>query len=250
MKLFEGMKHFLRGFELMNQPGLRRFVILPLLANIILFFMLFFVFHHYMGVLNAWLLSFLPMWLQWLDWLLGIFFFTGFALFFIYLFATLANLLACPFNGWLAEKVEVYLTNESLPEMTFKSQLADLPRALMRQVQLIFYYVPRALALFLLFFIPGVNVIAPVLWFLFNAWFMAHQYLDYPTDNHRMSYQAMRAFIGEHRSICLGFGVAVLLGLMIPVVNFFAIPAAVAGATSLYVSEVRKQSLTSGGRLG
>lgn len=250
MQLFEGMKHFLRGFELMNQPGLRRFVILPLLANIILFCILFLVLRHYLGEMNAWLASFLPVWLQWLDWILGIFFFTGFALIFIYFFATIANLIACPFNGLFAEKVEAYLTEAPLPQMTLKTQLMDAPRILMRQLGLIFYYLPRALLLFILFFIPVINMAAPFLWFLFNAWFMSYQYLDYPTDNHRMSYQAMRSWIGERRWLCLGFGLAVLVGLMIPLVNFFAIPAAVAGATSLYVHETRKQGLTSGGRLG
>ncbi|HEU5281272.1 MAG TPA: sulfate transporter CysZ [Gammaproteobacteria bacterium] len=232
-----GAGYFLTGFSLITSPRLRRFVILPLLANIILFIGLFFVFRHYLGELNAWLLTFLPVWLQWLDWLLGIFFFTGFAIFFIYAFATVANLLACPFNGLLSERVVLLLTGTPLPERSFREQFKDLPSVFGRQFSLIFYYGPRAFLILILFFIPVVNVVAPALWFIFNAWFMAMQYLDYPTEAHRISLSACKTWMRDHRALTLGFGLAVLVGLMIPVVNFFAIPAAVAGATALWVAE-------------
>lgn len=234
-----GAGYFLTGFSLITSPGLRRFVALPLLANMVLFISLFFVFRHYVGELNAWLLTFLPVWLQWLDWLLGIFFFTGFAIFFVYAFATVANLLACPFNGLLSERVELALTGVPLPERPLREQLADLPSVFGRQLSLIFYYLPRAFLIFILFFIPLINVIAPALWFLFNAWFMALQYLDYPTEAHRIRLSECKAWMKAHRALSLGFGLAVLVGLMIPVVNFFAIPAAVAGATALWVAENR-----------
>lgn len=232
-----GVGYFITGFSLIAAPRLRRFVILPLLANVVLFATLFFVFRHYVGELNAWLLTFLPVWLQWLDWLLGVFFFTGFAIFFIYAFATVANLIACPFNSILAEHVETKLTGKTLPSLSFKQTVANVPSNLGRQFGLIFYYLPRALLILILFFIPVVNVIVPALWFGFNAWFMAMQYLDYPNEVHHLSFKESRAWMALHRPVSFGFGLAVLVGLMIPVLNFFAIPAAVAGATALWVGE-------------
>lgn len=238
MKAFtRGAGYLLTGFHLITAPRLRRFVVLPLLVNLLLFVSLFFVFRHYVGELNAWLLTFLPVWLQWLDWLLGIFFFTGFAIFFIYAFAAAANLIACPFNSLLAEHVETKLTGKALPSLSFKQTVAKVPSNLGRQLGLMFYYLPRALLIFILFFIPFVNVIAPPLWFCFNAWFMAMQYLDYPTEVHHLGYTDLRVWMSAHRAVTFGFGLAVLVGLMIPVVNFFAIPAAVAGAAALWVAE-------------
>jgi CysZ protein len=47
----------------------------------------------------------------------------------------------------------------------------------------------------------------------------------------------MKRSLSEQRLLHLGFGGGVSLLLMIPVVNFFVMPIAVAGATALYVSE-------------
>lgn len=234
---FRGAGYLLHGFGLLTQSGLKRFVVLPLLANIVLFAILFFTMRHYEGELSAWLVALLPWWLQWLDWILGIFFFTGFAIFFVYAFATAANLIACPFNSLLSEKVEYALTQKTSSERAWSQIVKDVPRVVGRQFGLIFYYLPRALGILILFFIPLVNVLAAPGWFLFNAWFMAMQYLDYPTDTHRLTFQETRAWMGRHRFQSWGFGLAVLVALMIPVVNFFAIPAAVAGATAFWVME-------------
>lgn len=234
---FRGAGYLLRGFSLMATPGLRRFVILPLLANVLVFVALFFTLRHYTGEFSAWVGTFLPVWLQWLDWLFNIFFFTGFAVFFVYAFATFTNLIACPFNGLFAEHVEMQLTGVSHPARPVSALVADVPRVVGRQLGLIFYYLPRALGIVVLFFIPVVNVVAAPVWFLFNGWFMAMQYLDYPTDNHHTTFVELKAWLAARRWLCLGFGLAVLVALMLPLVNFFAIPAAVAGATALFVAE-------------
>jgi CysZ protein len=85
--------------------------------------------------------------------------------------------------------------------------------------------------------IPGINVIAPWVWVLFGAWMMVIQYVDYPMDNNGVSFRKMKRSLSEQRLLHLGFGGGVSLLLMIPVVNFFVMPIAVAGATALYVSE-------------
>lgn len=234
---FRGVSYLFDGFSLLSTPGLRRFVVLPLLANIAVFVALFFTLRHYTGELSAWVGTFLPVWLQWLDWLLNIFFFTGFAVFFVYAFATLANLIACPFNGIFAEHVEMKLTGVVHPSRSMSAVAADVPRVIGRQFGLMFYYLPRAFCIVILFFVPVVNVVAAPLWFLFNAWFMAMQYLDYPTDNHHTTFAELKIWLSQHRWACFGFGLAVLVALMLPLINFFAIPAAVAGATALFVGE-------------
>ena len=51
--------------------------------------------------------------------------------------------------------------------------IKDIPRALWREVQKILYYLPRAIGLLIIGLIPVVNLVAAVLWFLFNSWMMA-----------------------------------------------------------------------------
>jgi CysZ protein len=51
-----------------------------------------------------------------------------------------------------------------------------------------------------------------------------------------------RKRLRSRRMLSLGFGGGSLLMTMIPVVNFFAMPASVAGATAMWVKEHRQPS--------
>lgn len=237
-----GMHYFLAGLKLISKPGLKRFVIIPLLINIILFIALFFLLSHYLGEFNLWFEHHLPSWLRWLGVIVWVLFFISFFLIFIYAFVTVANLISAPFNSFLAEKVELYLTGKVLEPRSLYDNIKDIPRILGRQFAILGYYLPRALLLLILFFIPVVQAVAAVLWFLFNAWFMVMTYLDYPTDNHRIPIKTVRVWMGERRWLSLGFGISVLVATMIPILNFFSIPAAVAGATKLWVDENREKN--------
>jgi CysZ protein len=234
-----GVSYFLDGFELITRPGLRRFIIIPVIINLVLFVILFFLYIHFIDRLESWFIHFLPYWLTWLAPILWFLFLIGFILIFIYLFVTLVNIIAAPFNALLAEKVELYLTGRLKESRSLFGTIKDAPRSILRQVAIFVYYLPRAIFLLVLFFVPGVQIAAPLLWFLFNAWFQTLTYVDYPTDNHRISLVAARSWLGEHRGLSLGFGVGVLIATSIPVLNLFAIPAAVCGATKLWLEEAR-----------
>lgn len=234
-----GASYIWHGFKLLSQPGIKRFVIIPLIINIVLFITLFLVSKHFFAEFSHWLANHLPHWLHWLSSLLWIFFFLGYFLLMLYTFVTLANLVAAPFNSLLAEKVQLYLTG-NLHEQRLIDTIRDIPRILGRQIAILGYYLPRAALLFVLFFIPVVQIIAAVLWFLFHAWFMALQYIDYPTDNNRVPLRIVRLQLKQQRGLSLGFGAAVLGVTMIPIVNFFAIPAAVAGATQLWLEKYKQ----------
>jgi uncharacterized protein involved in cysteine biosynthesis len=71
--------------------------------------------------------------------------------------------------------------------------MKDIPRIMKREWQKLAWYLPRAIVLLLLYFIPGIGqTVAPVLWFLFSAWMLAIQYCDYPFDNHKVPFKTMR----------------------------------------------------------
>lgn len=235
-----GIDYFIEGFKLITKPGLKRFVVIPLSINIILFISLFFLLKHFVGEFDIWFAQHLPSWLRWLASVLWVLFFLSFILVFVYTFVTLANIISAPFNSLLAEKVELYLTG-SIPEpRSLFDNIKDIPRILGRQLSILGYYLPRALCLLILFFVPIAQAFAAPLWFLFNAWFLALTYIDYPTDNHRIPMREVRAWLKERRWVSLGFGVSVLVATMIPVVNFFTIPAAVAAATKFWIEENKK----------
>ncbi len=233
-----GFHYFLAGIGDLTQKGLRRYVVLPILANAIVFAVLIYVGIHWFGLLIHWVESLLPTWLHWLNVLLWIIFALSAIIIMAYTFTLIANLIATPFNGLLAEKAEMFergtLHQNNDPWYAF---IKDIPRDLKRQLQFIFYYLPRAILGLILFFIPLVQTIAAPLWFMFNAWMMSIQYMDYPMDNHRIEFKKMRQKLLEKRAVNFGFGCAVLLFTMVPVLNFIAMPAAVIGATKLWVKE-------------
>lgn len=238
MNFFSGMLFLLDGFKLLTVSGIKRYVIIPLLINILLFIGAFLLLSHYFGDFNHWLLHFLPHWLQWLGVIIWLLFFVSFFILFIYTFVTLANIVAAPFNSLLAEKIEIHLTGKSLASSaTLLQSLKDIPRSVGRQIGVFFYYIPRALLLFILFFIPLIQTIAPICWFAFNAWFFTFTYIDYPTDNHKVNLSDVKIWLKKHRGPAFGFGVAIMVATLIPVINFFVMPAAVAGATKFWLSQ-------------
>ena len=236
-----GFHYFLSGFKWIFQPGIKRYIVIPLLLNILLFIALFFIARHFMGEFNHWMQGLLPAWLQWLSIIMWLLFGISFVLAWVYTYVMVANLIAAPFNSLLSEKVTKLLGGTPIENEGWVMSMKDILRSFGRQFSFLAYYLPRAIGLGILFFIPLVQFIAPVLWFLFNAWFMALQYVDYPTDLQRIPLRQVRHELNAKRVLNLSFGMSVLVGSMIPVVNLFAMPAAVAGATELWFREYSRE---------
>jgi len=228
----------LRGLKLLMQPGLRRYVIMPLLINILVFSLLIWIGISQFTALLDWMLP-QDSWLAYLEFLLWPLFAVAAILVTFYSFTILANLFAAPFNGLLAEKVELMLTGRS-PANCEQSLMQSLWPALRSELIKLSYFLLRALPLLLLFVIPGVNLIAPILWFLFGVWYLALEYSDYPMANHGLNFREQRRQMKQVRLAALGFGGSLTLLMMVPILNFMAMPAAVAGATAMWCD--RKQN--------
>jgi CysZ protein len=227
--------YLLRGFKLLSHPKLRLFVLFPILMNILFMVGLLFLAKHYFHHLVAWLVSFLPSWLAWLSSILWLLFAMLTALIFTYTFTIVSNILAAPFNGLLAEKVqELYGDRPPSADMTMAQVIAATPRNVARAGRSFLYFLPRAILFIPLLFIPLVHLIVPILWFIFNAWMMSIQYMDYPMDNNNIGFKEMLGLLSTQRSTNFSFGAFVLLGTMIPVINLVVMPAAVIGATLLW----------------
>ena len=114
--------------------------------------------------------------------------------------------------------------------------MKDVPRIMKREWQKFARYLPRAIVLLILYFIPGIGqTVAPVLWFLFSAWMLAIQYCDYPFDNHKVPFKEMRTALRTRKITNMQFGALTSLFTMIPLLNLFIMPVAVCGATAMWV---------------
>ncbi|HIG36126.1 MAG TPA: sulfate transporter CysZ [Oceanospirillaceae bacterium] len=237
MQIFKGFSYLIQGAKLLIQPNLRVFVLLPLLVNVIMFSLGLGLLVSYVSGWMDGFVGWLPSWLSGITWFLWTLFFGLFAMAVFWGFNLLANFIAAPFNGLLAEKVEQHLTGHEVESATVGDVVASIPRSIGREISKLSYYLPRVVILLIISFIPGLNVVAPWLWLLFGAWMMAIQYVDYAMDNNGVKFRRMKQALAQQRLLHLGFGGGVSLLLMVPVVNFFVMPIAVAGATALYVNE-------------
>ncbi|WP_047045031.1 sulfate transporter CysZ [Vibrio mexicanus] len=235
-----GISYFFYGFSIAKQPGIRQFVLLPLLANILLVGgALFYLFAN----LDAWInqmLGQVPDFLSWLSYILWPLLTITILATFSYFFSTLANFIAAPFNGLLAEKVEQKLTGQKINDDGLVSLIKDTPRILAREWRKLLYVLPKAIGLFLLLLIPALGqTIGPILWFIFTAWILAIQYCDYPFDNHKIEFNQMRMQLKQEQGKAYGFGAMVALFTTIPILNLFVMPIAVCGATALWVEKFK-----------
>lgn len=239
-----GAGYLLQGIRLIARPGLRRFVLIPLLINILVFSAAIYAGIAQFEGLMALLESQLPSWLGWLEWLIWPIFILILLVLVFYSFSLVANLIASPFNGLLAEKVELMLTGQSLDQGNdYRRMLAELLPTLFDETVKILYALLWAIPFLVLLFIP---VVGPVLWFLYTAWILAVQYSDYPMGNHGLKFREMRRRLRSRRSLSLGFGAAAAGLGMVPVLNFILMPSAVAGATAMWVGEFRRTNTYQG----
>lgn len=236
-----GLQYFFEGFSIMMRPGLKRFVFMPILVNILVlgsaFTWLFFQVDSWVN----YLLGFLPTWLHWLSYLLWPLILSSILLIFGYFFSTLANIIAAPFNGFLAEKVEEELSGIPAKELPWSDFVKDIPRMINRELVRLGYYLPKAIVLLIISFIPVINIISPLLWFLFGSWMMVIQYCDYAFDNHKISFTQMKETLKKDRLNNMPFGALVTLITVIPLINLFIMPAAVCGGTAMWVDRYRDQ---------
>ena len=238
--LVTGAGYFLRGLAMTFQPGLRRFVMVPLIANVVLFSLMgWLVYELVTDFYDAAMLT-VPEWLQFLSWIITP--------------AALAG-------RWTDDRIRLHPAGVNA-DLAFSratrrkggggghwrggprsggycSALLEVPRALFREIRKFLCYVPMALAVLILTIVPVFNAFAPLAWFLLGAWMMSLQFVDYPMDNHRLPFREVRDACAAHRLSTIGFGGTVAFFTGIPFLNLMVIPAAVIGATLLWCEELR-----------
>lgn len=232
-----GFKYVLDGFGAILKPGVRFHVLIPLLINALLFAGVITcganILHDF---INTWLTG----WWEWVRWLLWPLFVIVAMTVIFFCFSIVANLFAAPFNGFLSAAVEYRMTGIKPDTGGGLAQLpGEIKKAALSEGRKFIYFALRVIPLILLFFIPFIQFAAPFIWFLFGAWMLALEYLDFPMGNHGISFPEQKNILKQRRQLTLGFGTGVLLLTMIPIANFLAIPVGVCAATRLYIERLR-----------
>ncbi len=222
------------------QPVLRRFVLIPLIANIVLFSLMGWLLYGLIVDFYEAAMLTVPEWLQFLSWIITPLLWLIGGLMTGYVSTLIVLMLTSPFHALLAEKVEEAITGEPFPALDgIAAALLEVPRALFRELRKVLYYVPMAVGVLILTIVPLFNAFAPLAWFLLGAWMMSLQFVDYPMDNHRLAFRDVRDACAARRLSTIGFGGTVAFFTGIPLLNLIVIPAAVIGATLLWCEELR-----------
>ncbi|NLK84455.1 MAG: sulfate transporter CysZ [Aeromonadales bacterium] len=156
-----------------------------------------------------------------------------------YFFSTIATIIASPFYGLLSDKVEMKLNNSHGDDMSIIDIIKDIPRILKRELRKQLFFLPLALICLIISFIPVVNLISPILWFLLTSWMGCLQYCDYAYDNHKVAFNDMHKDLKDNKLPTFIIGATIAIGLSIPILNIIIPPAAVCAGTKYYV-EIQK----------
>ena len=145
----------------------------------------------------------------------------------------LLNLFASPLLSILAEKTHHLLASTPVSSPTSWQQIIIEP--LKRQGQKWLYALPRLGFVGILTMLPIIGqTIAPMFWFFLTSWLLAVEYGDYFFENQQQSFSEARATIHQNRWLHFGFGCAIMILLLVPIINCFIMPAAVCGGTKLW----------------
>jgi CysZ protein len=233
-----GFGYFMKGLSLISKPGVKRFVAIPIVINVLIFTIAILVAGNYVeNLIDNYITEDTYAWLKTL---LAIFFYLITLIIVFFTFSIVVNIIGAPFNGYLAAAVEKHLTGVA-PPGSDRNLMSEIVVIMLSEARKWLYYlviaIPLGILSLIIFFIPVVNLIIPVLWFVFGAWMFSIEYSDYPMGNYGLTFSEIRKEVSRKRMVSLGYGSAVTLGTMIPVFNFIVMPVAVAGATAMRVKE-------------
>jgi CysZ protein len=239
-----GIQFFFEGIHLILSPGLKRYILVPIIVNALLLVAIFigiafYIQHH----LSQMFLNY-PQWLMLvLGWLFWILYGIISLLIGTLIFTMLTNLIASPFYGMLSEVVEERIEGKKERPITATAVFLIWARTFLRECRKILYYIPWLILCLVFLIFPFTWVLFPIVWWLIMSWIMAIQYSDYAADNQGRPFKEMMATIKQEPLTAFGFGGAVSLAMTIPVVNVIVPAAAVAGGTAFWLSLKRSNNI-------
>jgi CysZ protein len=238
---FRGVGFFLQGLRLMWRPRIRPWALAPIVVSGLLYAGLLWL---VVGHVDAWvgsLVGALPEWLQLVEWVFLVLAWAAAVGIVAFTFVLVVSVVAAPFNGPLADATERALTGFGPKGVPWYRSVFGIPGMVLQETRKVLYALLWSVPFLLLFLIPVVNVAAPFLWFVFNAWVCALAFTDYAMDNNGLRFREMRQLLRRRLGLSLGFGAATFFALTIPGLNLLGVPAAVCGGTALWVSCLRSQ---------
>ncbi|RJX31283.1 MAG: hypothetical protein C4525_12010 [Desulfarculus sp.] len=211
---------------------------LPFLVNLALFALFFWFSYTHLG---QWVRGLLPSaeswWWQALAYLLLVLLVLALLALEVYLFAVVGRIICEPFLDLLTRRTERLAQDMPLGAAARSAGLLhDLLRVIRQSILRLLLFLAVMLPLLLLNLLPGLGglIYAALAW-LVTSFFLALEFMDYPLDRRGLRLREKIAYVRGMGLGWLGFGSAVLVLGLVPLVNFALLPLAAVGGTLLYL---------------
>lgn len=232
-----GFFYLARGVKLVfSNWGLFKYSLAPIMVNTALFVIFFLSFNTIAFYISSWVFEQSSQAWYWMviSTLAGVAMFAVSLLAVLFGFVAVGLIIASPFNDMLSAAVE--------RELTGKVEEASAP--VFQWAWALIKTESKKMALFLLIeaglitlnFIPVVGqVLFVILNPLFISFVMMYEFTGYTLDRRGFDFGSKRNYIFSISGLSFGFGAAIGVTLLIPLVHFLIMPVAVAGGTALVV---------------
>jgi CysZ protein len=232
-----GIKYFVKGFSLCMNSSLRKFVLLPIIINILVTTIaMYFAFSGAYDLSDYLSNQLLPQWLSFLKWIISAILWLIICIVILYSFSSITLLIGSPLYSILAEKTEEILSGKPSQESSFIDIIKDIPHTIGLELLKFCYRIPLLLLNLIFLFVP---IVGPLIIALISSWGCAMDYTSYGFENNKISYKDTRQTLSENKILCTTFGFTVWLMMLVPIINFIIVPVAVCGGTALWFECLR-----------
>jgi len=236
---------FFMPFKTINyvreQNGLKRFFIIPFLLNIII---LSAVFYFSYSFLAPWLNSFAAG----DEWYMSVarFLISPVVIFLlvvitVIIYSFIGNIITAPFNEYISEKIELLETGSTGWTGKSPGAAASAKNAALNAAKIILLLAAVNLLLLLLNLLPVIgSIVYAVSSFLANSFFLGLQFFDYPLERRGLSFKEKIRKGRAYFLLVAGLGTGFLLMTYIPIAGFLSLNLAAAGASRLYIDQMKE----------
>ncbi len=168
------------------------------------------------------------------------------AFFLVSFFVTFfGNFLASPFNDLLSSRTEKLLEGAVKEEsFNLKLFLKNAQFVIAQEMRKFLFIIFVQFSLLLIALLPMIGIPFYVVMASLISWLLfAFEFIDYSLSRKKMKFVEKRKLILKNWPLCAGFGFAVSIIMMLPLINFMLIPVAAVGATLLYCGELKNAEI-------
>ena len=241
--MFAGLSAPFRAIHVIwRTPGAWRYVLAPVLINIVLGALL------YLGLvwgglraIDGWVAG-LPEWAQGIAALLNVLLIVALFLLIGFVLVRFGVVLGSPFYGKLSELLEQQLSGHAPPAepLTIAGIARDLSRALAFELKKLLLSLAGLGAVLVLGLVPLAGpTLAIILQIAVSALIACLDFLDGPLERRRLRFRSKLNAIRRGLPATVGFGLVCFALVSIPLLNLLCIPVCVAAGTLLFCERIQ-----------